>query len=96
MNLEVIDFLNRRFPSDNDCNWLNGNCYYFAAILQARFPGGQIVYDRVESHFLYRFRGKYYDWTGERFPREDVVVNWDTYYLSDPVHWKRIWNDVIK
>ena len=96
MNSEIIDFLNRHFPSETDCRWLNGNCYYMAAILQTRFPGGQIYYDRVDGHFLYYYRGHYYDWTGERFPEKTALANWDTYFYQDPDHWKRIWDDIVK
>ena len=32
---EIIEFINRRFKLD--CNWTNGNCYYFALILADRF-----------------------------------------------------------
>ena len=28
---QVEEFIQRRFPVD--CNWTNGNCYYFAVIL---------------------------------------------------------------
>lgn len=38
---KIEEFINRRFP--NDCNWLSGNCYYFAIILKDRFPEGNIL-----------------------------------------------------
>ena len=37
----VLKFIKRRFPVD--CNWLSGNCYYFAQILMARFPEAKII-----------------------------------------------------
>lgn len=41
----VKEFIDRRFKAD--CNWLNGNCYYFALILSDRFPGGTVYYDVI-------------------------------------------------
>ena len=38
---EVIEFIKRRFPTDS--NWLSGNCYYFAKILQERFGVNYIM-----------------------------------------------------
>ena len=61
-----IDFINRRFKED--CNWINGNCYYFALILRDRFPGGIIYYDVINGHFIYQYNGNYYDWTGIIYP----------------------------
>ena len=39
---EIEEFINRRFKQD--CDWLTGNCYYFAATLKIRFPYLEIVY----------------------------------------------------
>lgn len=44
----VLDFIERRFK---ECNWLNGNCYWFAYILTKRFPFLEIYYNQVEGHF---------------------------------------------
>ena len=35
---KVIDFIKKRFKID--CDWTTGNCFYFAKILESRFPGG--------------------------------------------------------
>ena len=51
---KIEEFINRRFPSN--CDWLEGNCYYFARILKMRFKG-EIWYDLVEGHFLFRKGG---------------------------------------
>ena len=59
----VLEFIHRRFPKDS--NWTNGNCYWFARILQGRFPGGVIVHEPIVGHFLYLYNGIYYDWTGK-------------------------------
>ena len=63
MENKILDFIHRHFPTD--CRWLNGNCYYFAKILQDRFPEGEIYYDVVWGHFVYKIEGRFYDWTGE-------------------------------
>lgn len=60
---KVVEFINRRFPNNNG-NWMNGNCYYFAVILQTRFPGGEIWYEPVVGHFLYKYNNNFYSWTG--------------------------------
>ena len=60
---EIEDFIHRRFPSDEN-NWTQGNCWYFAKILETRFPGGKIMYEPIDGHFLYLYKGKYYDWNG--------------------------------
>ena len=31
LNKDILDFINRRFPIDKDCDWMTGNCYYFAS-----------------------------------------------------------------
>lgn len=41
-----------------------GFCYYFAIIMQTRFPGGQILYDKEYAHFVYKYNNKLYDITG--------------------------------
>ena len=62
MEDKILDFIHRRFPSD--CKWLEGNCYYFAQILKTRFPDGEIYYDVIWGHFLFKMNEKYYDWSG--------------------------------
>ncbi len=89
----IIDFIKRRFPTD--CNWLNGNCYYFAQILLARFPCGKIYYDVIDGHFLFCLNNHFYDWTGERQVNIDNLIDWSTYQQEDPKHYARIVRDVI-
>ena len=98
---EILDFINRRFPTDS--NWLSGNCYYFAKILQERF-GGELYYDLVDSHFLLMLNGEFYDWSGLRWREcclDDLtrptsnVVKWEGYEKIDPLHYNRIVRDVI-
>lgn len=104
---EILDFINRRFPKENDCNWTTGNCFYFAKILQIRF-GGEIYYDLVNGHFLFMRDGLFFDWNGwwrgsdlEDFSRSishgtnDSIVKWADYKDIDPLHYERIVRDVI-
>ena len=63
MKNEVLEFINRRFK--DDCNWLNGNCYYFSIILKERFKGGEIVYDQISGHFMYLYNNALYDYSGK-------------------------------
>lgn len=97
---KIEEFINRRFQSD--CDWLEGNCYYFARILKMRFKG-EIWYDLVEGHFLFRSFDKFYDWGGWReeydFSKPETVENlvkWADYKRVDPVHYERIVRDVIE
>ena len=84
---EVLEFIRRRFKSD--CNWLNGNCYYFALILDDRFPGGTIYYDVIYGHFIYQYKGKYYDWSGETNPN-GYLVDWSKFDEYDSLQKKHI------
>lgn len=43
----------------------NGNCYHFAVILSELYDEGDIVYDEIDGHFMFRYKDKYYDITGE-------------------------------
>ena len=80
---EVIEFINRRFPED--CYWLNGNCLWFAFILQKRFPNMEIYYLPIEGHFITglniiknelqnsNIKTVYFDWSGVIVPEEEVL-----------------------
>ena len=79
---EILEFIHRRFP--HDCNWLNGNCLWFAFILQKRFPNLEIYYLPIQGHFVTglniindalqnsNIKTVYFDWTGEIEPKEEV------------------------
>lgn len=83
----VKEFIDRRFKAD--CNWLNGNCYYFALILSDRFPGGTVYYDVIYGHFIYLYKGKYYDWSGEMKP-DGHLVEWAKFDEYDSLQKKHI------
>lgn len=84
---EVLEFIRRRFKTD--CNWLDGNCYYFSIILKDRFPSGSIYYDVIHGHFVFKYEDVYYDWTGETNPSK-VVVEWDKFDEYDSLCKRRI------
>ena len=88
----VIEFIQRRFPKDS--NWCSENCYYFALILQDRFPGGDIYYDVINGHFSYKYRGNYYDHTGLIDP-DGYLVSWYAFDKYDSIQQKRIIRDCI-
>lgn len=91
---EILNFIKRRFPED--CNWKNGNCYFFAVILKARFPEGEIFYETVLGHFLFKLNGVYYDHDGV-FPEADIrlAVPWDSFEEYDSLRRGRIIRDCI-
>lgn len=62
-NVEILDFINRRFPENNG-NWLYGNCFWFAHILKTRFPSGEIWYEPIIGHFIFKYDDYFYDWRG--------------------------------
>lgn len=96
MKNDIEDFIKRRFP--NDDNWLNGNCFYFASILQIRFPHLKIVYLPIEGHFmawdaeqhlLYDVRGKHTEQECENFELLNTIAQ------EDDLWYKRIVRDCI-
>lgn len=88
----VIEFIKRRFKKD--CNWIDGNCYYFAIILKDRFPDGKIFYDVINGHFIFLYEDKYYDWTGCIKP-DGFLVEWDRFNEYDHLQRQRIITDCI-
>lgn len=90
---EVLEFIHRRFSID--CNWLNGNCYYFSVILKNRFPQGIIYYDVINGHFIFKYEDKYYDWTGIINP-DGYLVEWDNLDNYDSLQKQTIIRDYIK
>ena len=88
----VLEFIKRRFPTD--CNWTNGNCYYFALILSDRF-NGTIYYDVIEGHFICKIEENYYDYFGIVNTNGRVLVEWDKFEQYDALQQKVIQRDVI-
>ena len=100
MEEELLEFIKRRFPLDND--WCNGNCYWFAAILQARASICKykldIVYDPIIGHF-YAYDAKenvYYDWQGaHRIVQDSEFIALDKLIKEDPLWAKRLIHDCL-
>lgn len=93
MDDNIIDFIKRRFIKD--CDWISGNCYYFAIILKARFKNSEIYYDVIDGHFFIKYRRKFYDWTGEIYPNTDHIIKWDDFDKYDTLVKSRIIRDCI-
>lgn len=92
MKDKVLDFIKRRFPSD--CNWISGNCYYFALILKCRF-NGIILYDTINGHFVTKIGESIYDWQGIVNEDCSCYVDWDDFSSYDVCQEKRIIRDCI-
>ena len=95
MDTEILEFIKRRFRSSD--RWLEGNCYYFAKILEARF-GLEIVYCPIPGHFMARDKnsGLFYDWLGHH--TEDEVVPyyvWNELETAEPRLYRSIVEDCV-
>ena len=88
----VEEFIRKRFI--NNCNWLDGNCYYFAIILKARFPQAIILYDVINGHFVVSIDNKLYDWSGKIENNSEYIV-WEQADKYDPLVKERIIRDCI-
>ena len=88
----VLSFIQKKFK--NDCNWTNGNCYYFAKILQSRFTNGVIIYDPIDGHFLYKIGNNCYDFLGKHALPETFYI-WKKLKFEEPRLYKRIKRDCI-
>ena len=93
MNDNILEFIHRRFK--NDCNWLDGNCYYFAVILKDRFPDGKIFYDVVLGHFVFAYDGHMYDWNGLVNLDKRYLIEWDKFDEYDSLQKQVIIRDCI-
>lgn len=90
--IEIGQWIDERFPEDS--HWTDGNCFFFAIILQAAFPGGDIVYDPIVGHFLYLYNSKFYDYHGEHEMPETWYF-WDHYAEVDESHWRHVMCDCV-
>lgn len=91
----VLNFIRSRFPEDN--HWLDGNCFYFASILKARFACGVILYDTLNGHFVTDIGGTNYDWSGiVSKDGSHNYVEWDKFDKYDYRQKQRIERDCIR
>lgn len=92
MEKRVEDFIKKRF--NKDCNWLSGNCYYFAVILCARFPELKIYYLPIKGHFICGDKENFYDWTGKIEVNEPFLL-FEEIKNNDPAWYNRLLRDCI-
>lgn len=100
MREQVLEFIYRRFP--DDCHWTDGNCYYFACILKARFEEGEIWYDAVDGHFVFKLEDLFFDWNGTCMQYEiderlkEHLYKWPDLKQIDEKLYKRIMRDAVR
>lgn len=89
---QITAFIGRRFQQD--CNWTNGNCFYFATILKTRFPELDIYYLPIVGHFVAGCEGTYYDYNGE-VEIAETPIKFSSIQVSDPSYYARILRDCV-
>lgn len=90
---EIEEFIKRRFS--NDCNWLYGNCYYFALILCYRFPHLKKIYYPIEGHWV-ASDGEYaYDFNGKS-KIKDIFYSEDEWKYEDEEYYERVITDCTR
>lgn len=90
--LEILDFINRRWKKDAD--WCNGNCYYFSLILRHRFPYLENFYCPIKGHFVVGFDGMFFDWTG-RALLDEAPIPVSQIETEDPLLYARLLRDCM-
>ena len=78
--------------------FLDGMCYWFAYILQARF-GGETFYDQLNGHFVQRINESFYDASGdvtEKYGSSKYLMRWSDMESYDPSLYRRLIRDCIK
>lgn len=85
--IDVIKFINGVRNEGTKDVFLNGYCYWFAFILNNRFPGGDIVYDPILGHFAYKYRGFIFDIRGivPKLETKDFILWKDCEKLGYPI-----------
>lgn len=83
---DVLNFIKRRWGSTN-AHWIDGNCYWFAAILCLRFSFLEIYYLPVDGHFVAGDGEKFFNWMGIYEPETGTQV----YKLSDIKKFDDLW-----
>jgi hypothetical protein len=91
---EVLHFISTFKGSEH--TFLNGNCFWFAHILNSRF-GGYIVYDVIDDHFYTEIDNIFYDIKGieEINVDEKSIFYWSKIYEYDSNVFNRINRDDI-
>lgn len=92
---KILNFIERRF-GDTDAYWNDGNCYYFALILHARFNKcGEIVYDPIVGHFKYLYDGHCYDYNGINDDNIGSLLPFESLRTYDRSWWEHLMRDCI-
>lgn len=86
----IIEFIKRRFS--DDCNWLCGNCLWFAIILKERFPYLDIYYLPIDGHFVVGDGNVFYDWSGVIDP-EEPPIKLDDIKMTDKLWYDKLMRD---
>ena len=89
---EILEFIQRRWKKD--CDWTNGNCYWFAYILTTRFNNLKIYYLPIEGHFVAGDGITFYDFHGINNLQEKPYL-FSQLELEEPHWYKRIVRDCI-
>lgn len=63
----------------------DGYCFWFAYILKARFPYGEIYYSPIYNHFVYKAFNRIFDITGDCTASYDTsqMVSWAEYQMKE-------------
>lgn len=99
-NPTILDFITSFRGKDKELArniikcFTEGNCYHFAVILEELYPGGFIVYDILNGHFLYEYNGLDYDINGINKDFKHIfTLNWIKY--NDPLLYNRLLRDCV-
>lgn len=96
MEKEILNFIKRRWIQDS--NWLNGNCLWFAYILNKRFPQLQIYYLPIEGHFIcgvpQENEMSFFDWRGKIIIEEEPIL-FESIKREDINYYNRLIKDCL-
>lgn len=96
---EIMRFINKFKYGFNksalEVAFTQGNCYHFSLILNSLYEG-EIYYDQVICHFMFKVDGEFYDITG-KIPIDNIenATNWESLKSDDKLHCKHIKRDCI-
>lgn len=73
----------------------NGLCYHFSLILQDLYRGGEIYYEQMVGHFVYKYGDHFYDITGEVNFTNSQLVKWSDMSKYDYSLYLRLLSDCV-
>lgn len=94
LSSDVLKFISKfkaSNPTEIEKNFLYGNCYWFATILQERF-NGVIMYYPIENHFVTRIQGIEYDISGITDYDRTKGYEWNRYLAFDELDYARVYH----